>query len=229
MVHSINLLPTPMARLSRFRGRSYYLDDHGQKLPSVTSILNATKPVEARQALARWKERVGVETAKQISTTASRRGSLTHKHLKDYLLGQPSPCPDSVLPYWRSLKTVLPHLSDVRLVEGTVFHSDLCYAGKVDCVASYHGTPCVVDWKTSDRPKESIKRLYDNPLQLAAYCGAINHTYADPTDGDEGIRLTTAMIVVAIPEQEAEIFWFDSDDLKEYWTQWQDRLREFYS
>ena len=126
------------------------------------------------------------------------------------------------------LETVLPHLSDVRLVEGTVFHYDLCYAGKVDCVASYHGTPCVVDWKTSDRPKQSVKRLYDNPLQLAAYCGAINHTYSDPAYGDQGIRLTTAMLVVAIPEQEAEIFWFDSDDLKEYWTQWQDRLRKIF-
>ena len=223
MIHSLNLLPTPLARLSRSHGRNYYLDDQGQRLPSVTSILNATKPMVARQALARWKQRVGVNTAKQISSTASRRGTLTHKQLKDYLLGCPTPCPESVLPYWRSLESMLPYLSDVRLVEGTVFHYDLCYAGKVDCVASYHGVPCVLDWKTSDRPKESIQRLYDNPIQLAAYCGAINHTYADC-----GIRLTSAMIVVAIPDEDAEIFWFDASELKQYWKQWQDRLREFY-
>ena len=223
-MHSINLLPTPTARLSRSGGRSYYLDEQGQQLPSVTSILNATKPLEARRSLARWKRRVGVDTAKQISTTASRRGTLTHKHLKDYLLGHPAPCPDSALPYWRSLETVLPHLSDVRLVEGTVFHYDLCYAGKVDCVASYQGIPCVLDWKTSDRPKGSVQRLYDNPLQIAAYCGAINHTY-----GDQGLRLTAAMIVVAIPDEDAEVFWFDAHDLKSHWQQWQARLREFYS
>lgn len=223
MVHSINLLPIPTARFSRSGGRSFYLDTQGQKLPSVTTILNATKPAAARQALARWKQRVGQDTAKHISSTASRRGTLTHKQLKAYLLGQPSPCPDSILPYWRSLESVLPHLSDVRLVEGTVFHYDLCYAGKVDCVASYYGTPCVLDWKTSDRPKESVQRLYDNPLQLAAYCGAINHTYAE-----QGVRLTTAMIVVAVPDQDAEIFFFDTEDLKAYWQQWQNRVREFY-
>ena len=223
MVHSINLLPTPTARLSRAHGRSYYLDGEGQRLPSVTTILNSTRPLEARQALNRWKQRVGMQAAKQISSTASRRGTLTHKQLKEYLLGQATPCPDSVLPYWRSLDKVLSNLSDVRLVEGTVFHYDLCYAGKVDCVASYHGVPCVVDWKTSDRPKESIQRLYDNPLQLAAYFGAINHTYAD-----HDIRLTAAMIVVAIPNEDAEIFWFDTDDLKLYWQQWQHRLREFF-
>lgn len=224
MAHTINLLPSPTARLSRAKGRSYYLDTQGHRLPSVTTILNATKPPAARQALARWKQRVGKDTAQQISTQSSRRGTLTHKQLKDYLLGQASDCPEAILPYWQSLETVLPHLSNVRLVEGTVFHYDLCYAGKIDCIASYHGEPCLIDWKTSDRPKESIQRLYDNPLQLAAYCGAINHTYTD-----HDIHLTKAMIVVALPDEAAEIFWFDTDDLRDYWHHWQDRLREFYA
>ncbi|NEQ96638.1 MAG: PD-(D/E)XK nuclease family protein [Cyanothece sp. SIO2G6] len=223
MPHTINLLPIQTTRLRRSQGRSYFVDAQGQNLPSVTSILNATKPAEARRALARWKQRVGPETAQQISTSASRRGSQTHKFLQDYLLGRDSVCPDPVLPYWQSLETVMLHISNVRLVEGTVFHYDLGYAGKVDCVASYQGVPCVVDWKTSDRPKETIQRLYDNPLQVAAYCGAVNHTYA-PQD----VHLTTALIVIAIPDQPAEVFWFDADDLRVYWHQWQERLQQFY-
>ena len=223
MVHRINLLPSITASLKRSHGRSYYMDAQGQRLPSVTTILNATKPAADRQALARWKQRVGKTKAQQISTTASRRGSFTHKYLKDYLLGKADTCPDAALPYWRSLDSVLPHISEVRLVEGTVFHYDLGYAGKVDGIVSYRGVPCVVDWKTSDRPKESVQRLYDNPLQVAAYCGAINHTYAD-----QQIHLTTAMIVVAIADEPAEVFWFDQDDLKPYWQQWQERLQEFH-
>jgi hypothetical protein len=63
-------------------GRATYLTDaNGVRLPSVTAILNATKPPEARQALAQWRDRVGAEEATRIATTASRRGSQTHKQI----------------------------------------------------------------------------------------------------------------------------------------------------
>jgi genome maintenance exonuclease 1 len=114
-------------------------------------------------------------------------------------------------------------IQDVRLVEGTVFHYDLGYAGKVDCVASYQGVPCVFDWKTSDRPKGSIERLYDGPLQLAAYCGAINHSYVE-----HQIKLKHALLSIAIPGEPAETFWFEPDLLRYYWTQWQERVSQFY-
>lgn len=223
MPPSLNLLPAHTAKLRRSHGRSYFVTEQGQSLPSVTSILNATKPAAARQALAEWKQRMGQEVALKIATGASRRGSQTHKVLKHYLLGQPLICPENARPYWQSLGSVMPLISDVRLVEGTVFHHDLGYAGKVDCVASYQGMPCVVDWKTSDRPKQTIQRLYDYPLQVAAYCGAVNHTYAE-----HHIHLTAALIVIAIPGESAEVFWLDRADLRLYWHQWQERLQEFY-
>ncbi|MGK7888967.1 MAG: PD-(D/E)XK nuclease family protein, partial [Leptolyngbyaceae cyanobacterium] len=223
MPPTLNLLPTQFSKLRRSQGRSYFVDEQHQPLPSVTSILNVTKPVAARRALAQWKRRVGQENAQQISTKASRRGSQTHKILKEYLLGQEVVCPEPALPYWQSLETVIAQISDVRLVEGTVFHYDLGYAGKVDCVASFQGVPCVVDWKTSDRPKKTIQRLYDYPLQAAAYCGAVNHTYAQ-----HEIHVTTALIAIAIPNEPAELFWLDPDDLREYWHQWQERLQDFY-
>ena len=36
------------------------------------------------------------------------------------------------------------------------------------------GDLCVIDWKTSKRRKSSLRFTYDNPLQLAAYAGALN-------------------------------------------------------
>ena len=39
---------------------------------------------------------------------------------------------------------------------------------------SYRGTLVLIDWKTSDRRKNTLKATYDDPVQLAAYMGAIN-------------------------------------------------------
>lgn len=218
-----DLLPAYHAKSVREGGQSYFVDDQGRRLPSVTTILNATKPQEDREALARWRQRVGVAEAGRISSAASRRGTQTHKQIQHYLLGDDRPCPESAQPYWDSLQSVLSDIEAVRLVESSVFHYDLGYAGKVDCVASFRGVPCVCDWKTADRPKESIDRLHDAPLQLAAYCGAINHAYAE-----QGVKLNHAAVVVAVPLQTAEVFWIDPDQMLIYWQQWQARVEQFY-
>lgn len=216
-----NLLPTVSARRDRHQGKTYYVDAAGKRFPSVTSILNATKPQADREALARWRSQVGKTEASRISQTASRRGSQTHKQIRRYLLGQAVDCPETALPYWQSLQPVFQDIEEVRLVESTVFHDALGYAGRIDCVIRYRGILCICDWKTADQARGSVDRLYDGPLQLAAYCGAVNQTYEA-----EGVRLRHALAVVAIAHQPAEIFWFEPDDVLSYWEAWQARLGE---
>ena len=53
--------------------RKYLFDD--EKLPSVTSILQATKSEEDKAALENWKQRVGYKEANKIKTEASSRGT----------------------------------------------------------------------------------------------------------------------------------------------------------
>lgn len=203
--------------------RGYLIDEQGVPLPSVTTILNATRPQEAREALIRWRDRLGATEAGRISAAASRRGSMTHKHVKDYLAGERSVCPQEIRPYWESLEPVLSDVQDVRLLEKTVFHYNLGYAGKVDCVATYQGVPCVLDWKTADQPKETVERLYDGPIQLAAYCGAINHSYAEQFPA-----VKQAVLVVAIAHRPAEVFRFEAKTMRQLWHAWQARVDQFY-
>ncbi|MCL6436869.1 MAG: exonuclease [Leptolyngbyaceae cyanobacterium HOT.MB2.61] len=223
MISDLPRLPVYCAKSVRQNGRQYYVDDRGYRLPSVSTILNATRSPEQREALARWQQRVGMEEATRITTAASRRGTGTHKQVERYLQGEVVVCPDNIRPYWESIKPVLQAVGDVRLVEGTVFHYDLGYAGQVDCVASYQGTPCLCEWKTSDRPKQSIDHLNDYPLQLVAYWGAVNHCYRD-----HDVNLEHAILAIAIPNMPAEVFWFDPETISYYWPQWQERVAIFW-
>lgn len=220
MPPSLQLLPALSAKSVKEAGKSYYLDPEGRRYPSVTSVLNATKPQAAREALYNWQQRVGVDTAREITQTAGRRGVSTHKYIQRYLLGKSFDYPESVRPYWESLEPILQEIDQVRLVESFVFHSGYNYAGRVDCIASYRGIPCILDWKTADRPKTSIERLYDAPLQLAAYLGAANQIYAG-----EGLQLDQAVVVVAVPGMTAQVFHLD---LLTYWPQWEARVKEYW-
>lgn len=216
-------LPHPSLRSLRVKGRQYYLDAEGQRLPTVTTILNATRSQTQRQALQNWRQRVGVEAAAQISSTASRRGTGTHRQIQRYLRGESPVCSEAVRPYWDSIWPVLQDLDQIRLVESPVFHNPLRYAGQIDCVASYQGIPCLCEWKTADQPKGSLERLYDYPLQVAAYWGAVNQLYQD-----YDLSLNYAMLVVAIPETPAEVFWFEPEALTVYWQVWEQRLAAYW-
>ena len=66
--------------------RRYLLGE--TKLPSVTSILDATKSEEDKAALANWRERTGYKEAEAITKAASSRGSQMHNYLESYILGR---------------------------------------------------------------------------------------------------------------------------------------------
>lgn len=216
-------LPRYESKSVREAGKQFYVNSAGLRIPSVTTILNATKPREDRERLFNWQQRVGVEQAAEITKSASRRGTGTHRYIQKYLQGQNVDCPESIRPYWESVEPVLKAVGEVRLVEGVVIHDELAYAGVVDCVASYEGVPCICEWKTSDRPKKTIDRLFDYPLQIVAYWGAVNQLYRD-----YDLNLSHALLVVAIPEMPAEIFWFEPSAIEEYWQQWEARVRQYW-
>ena len=66
----------------RKEGRFY--DCNGTKLPSVTTILSATK--KDKESLTRWIERVGEEEANRIRDEAAARGSHVHYILEKQIV-----------------------------------------------------------------------------------------------------------------------------------------------
>ena len=69
-------------------GKRFYVGENGNAVPSVTTILGATKDMTA---LNEWKRRVGKAEAQRIVTESANLGTVTHSHLENYITGQPRP------------------------------------------------------------------------------------------------------------------------------------------
>ena len=59
-----------------------------EKLPSVTTILGATKSEDSKPSIANWQAKVGMDQATRIRDQAASRGTNMHKHLEAHVLGQ---------------------------------------------------------------------------------------------------------------------------------------------
>ncbi|WP_052331159.1 hypothetical protein [Planktothrix agardhii] len=174
-------------------GQFRYQDEKGIRLPSVTTILKATQPIESVGALSNWRNKVGNTEANRMASIGRRRGKLLHQWVKDYLQGL-SPVADSLIePYCYSVQSILEKLSDVQLIETVVPNYVEGYTGKVYLVARYQGVPCIIELTTAEQPKQKISKLYDKPLQLVAYGGAINRYYRDSLFG---AKISNGLIVV---------------------------------
>jgi len=67
-------------------GRVYDIND--EKLPSVTTILSATKSEESKAKLAAWRQREGEKKADEIRDNAAARGTIMHRILEGYVKGE---------------------------------------------------------------------------------------------------------------------------------------------
>ncbi|MEM8723040.1 MAG: PD-(D/E)XK nuclease family protein [Cyanobacteria bacterium P01_G01_bin.39] len=189
---------------------------NGQDYPSVSTILSATKPLSERLALQRWRKRVGVEQAQQISTQACKRGTSVHTAINYLLSGQDLPDDLEKNSYWHSIQPVLASVEQVHLLESAVYHTEQKYAGRLDCLGEWQGELCVFDWKTASKPKKQ-EWITDYCLQVTAYTAAINHLYQ--------VQINQAIIAIALADQPAQLFQLNSQDLGDYWLQFLDRLR----
>jgi len=67
---------------SILEGRRVYQTPDGDKLASVTTILDDTKD---KTHLVKWRKKVGYQKAKEITAEATTVGTSMHKHLEHYV------------------------------------------------------------------------------------------------------------------------------------------------
>ena len=217
-------------RRENHNGTRFYLTPNGQRVPSVTSILDRTKPQEARQALEAWRNKIGHQQAQAITTEAANRGTRMHKYLEDYIKGHA--LKESVSnPYAQEsldmAKTVIDqafhNISEVWGNEVPLYFPEL-YAGTTDCVGVHQGQPSILDFKQSNKPKNR-EWITDYYLQITAYALAHNELFG--TDIRKGVIMVCVKPKPGQPPEYQE-FVLEPKDF-DYWTeQWCNRVSEYY-
>lgn len=217
-------------------GRRLYSTPDGNAVPSVTTILDKTKPEEKRQALANWKKRVGEQKAQQITTEAANRGTRLHTYLENYVL-------DDTLkekgtnPYsWAShrmaevvIEQGLCNVDEYWGMEVPLYFPQI-YAGTTDCVGIHNGSPAIMDFKQSNKPKKE-EWIDDYKLQLCAYAEAHNEVY--------GSKIQKGVILMAVKPEVNDMgelvndpvyqeFIIEGEDFDHWKKQWWARVEQYY-
>jgi genome maintenance exonuclease 1 len=199
-----------------------YLTPDGERLPSVTTILSATKDMTA---LNEWRKRVGVEKAQQITTEAAGVGSAMHANLERFLIGeqrQPGNNPVHVQAN-RMADVIIEHglskMNEVWAMEQSLYFPGL-YSGTTDLVGVYDGEPAIADHKQTNKPKKA-EWVEDYYVQLVAYAEAHNEVY--------GTNIRRGVIFMCSRDLQYQQFDLTPDNYNKYQDMWLKKVEEYYS
>ena len=217
-------------------GKRFYATPDGNKLPSVTTILDKTKPAESRIALANWRKAVGEQKAQQITTEAANRGTRMHTYLEDYVkhgeIKERTSNPYSWASHAMAHEVVSKGLCNVNEFWGieVPLYFPAVYAGTTDGAGVHLNQEAILDYKQSNKPK---KREYieDYFLQLCAYAEAHNELH--------GTKIRKGVILMCVkpdvdeqfniikPPQYQE-FVLEGAEFEKYRSGWWHRVEQYY-
>ena len=212
----------PKTQREKIEGKRHYVFDK-EKLPSVTTILDATQPAEKRESLLRWKERVGEEAAERIKTSAAERGTAMHKILEKYVLeeGYLDQTDVGKQAHNMAIQIIQSGLSSVTEYYGTectLYYPGL-YAGQTDLVGIHKGQDAIIDFKQSNKPKRP-EWIGDYKLQLAAYAMAHNILF--------NTQITKGVVMMCTVDNYYQEFIIEGEEFKKNMHNFLRRVDEYY-
>ena len=216
-------------------GKRHYVTPAGDRVASVTTILDATKPAESRIALANWRKAVGEKKAQEITTEAANRGTRMHTYLENHIKGEAlkvsvsNPYANqSLIMAKKVISDGFPSIKEVWGSEVPLFYPQL-YAGTTDCVGVHDGDESILDFKQTNKPKK-IEYIDDYFLQLTAY--ALAHNAVHGTNIRKGVILMCVKPPELSPgiwgEPQYQQFVLEPKDFDMWANRWWDRVSEYY-
>ena len=224
MQRHFNKFPYTTIKKKNVDGKRLYDTETGP-LPSVTTILEATKPLESIEALQQWRKRVGHDEAAKITTEAANVGTIIHKIIEEHIKENHDYNPGNNIIHRQAksmaseiIKRLDSELNEVWGTEVSLYYPGL-YAGTTDCAGQFKNSPAIIDFKQTNRPKKR-EWIDDYFLQLCAYGNAHNILYN--TD------IKTGVIYMCSRAGEFQQFVIEEDEFEYYSKQWAKRLEDYY-
>jgi len=194
-----------------------------EKLPSVTSVLNATKSEEDKISLELWKKRVGYAEANKIKNEASSRGTSMHSYIEDFLRGRINESFFESNEQYKNMakeiidKGIKGKLEEIYGMETTLHYPEK-YAGTADLVGIYQGQETIIDFKQANKPKK-VDYIQDYFLQLGAYTLAHNVVYKS--------NITSGVILLCTVDNLFQDFKIEGAELEMYQNLFLGRVKKF--
>ena len=217
-------------------GKRFYATPDGNRLPSVTTILDKTKSEESRKALNEWRAKVGAEKAQQITTEAANRGTRMHTYLERYIKEGAIPERGSNPFSWPShlmARTIVEHglknVSEFWGIEVPLYFPNI-YAGTTDGAGIHLNEESILDYKQTNKPKRR-EWIDDYFMQLCAYAEAHNEVY--------GTKIRKGVVLMCVKpdldanhnivgEPQYQEFVLEGAEFDRYRDLWWRRVEQFY-
>ncbi|VIO99266.1 Protein C20orf72 homolog, putative [Brugia malayi] len=218
------------------------------RYPSVSTVLGCTT---SQHLLYQWqlkmiKQLGGLGAFKKYMRIRMQSGTQYHSCIQKILeeLRKRESFPDdiveqitsevdsSVASYLSSVLPILRTLDSKNMeLERPTSHHGLCYSGRFDATITYKDALFLMDWKTasSGSSKDActgIEKMYNDPVQLAAYIGAVN--------SDPNFRMLPeirygAIVVAKEDGSVADVVEMNSSHLEVYWNKWLNCVWQFWT
>lgn len=197
-------------------GDRFYTTPKGKRYPSVTTILK----LHSRDAIQKWRKRVGKEEAALVGARAGARGNRIHGLMEKTLMNQPvSPKLMDLEMYKLMLKHVQ-RINNIRLLEAALYSDELRLAGRSDCVAEFDGELSIIDFKTSLKKKKK-EWVTGYCMQVCAYAVMFEELF--------GIPVKKGVIIMGVDDEKPQVFKVNVEDwleeLLHYRDQWEAEAR----
>ena len=201
--------------------RHYSLD--GEKVPSVTTILDKTKSQKAKDSLNAWRERVGYSEASRISRESTLRGDKMHKYLEDALHGEQSLDFEIFNDEEKKMSEVIINqglnkkLDEIWGCETPLYYPN-SHAGTTDLCGIYDNEESIIDFKSSTKIKKR-EWITDYFLQTCAY--ALAHNLQHDTN------ITQGVILMCTPNLEFQEFIIKDNEFLWYQKKFMERVDQY--
>ena len=212
-------------RIDTPEGRRYATPD-GEKLPSVTTILDATKSEESKKALNEWRKRMGAQKAQAITTEAANRGTRMHKFLEDYIktgvITESGSNPYSIQSHKMAKSIIEQGLVKCNEFWGTEvpLYFPKIYAGTTDLCGVHDGSDAIMDHKQSNKLKKR-EWIDDYFVQLTAYANAHNEVH--------GTKIRKGVIFMCTQDNIYQEFIIEGSEFDKYSDMWFKRVEQYYT